>query len=38
MFPPHIPNCIISIKSGVEHWVQWKLFKANTGLPWWLRG
>ena len=38
MFPPHLPNCIISIKSGVEHWVQWKLCKANTGLPWWLRG
>ena len=38
MFSPHLLNCIISIKSGVEHWVQWKLFKANTGLPWWLRG
>ena len=31
MFPPHLPNCIISIKSGIEHWVQWTLCKANTG-------
>ena len=31
MFPPHLPKCIISIKSGIEHWVQWKLWKANTG-------
>ena len=30
MCPPHLPNCIISIKSGIEHWVQWKLCKANT--------
>ena len=31
MFLPHPPNCIISIKSGIEHWVQWKLCKANIG-------
>ena len=31
MFPPQLPKCIISIKSGIEHWVQWKLWKANTG-------
>ena len=22
---------ITSIKSGIEHWVQWKLYKAKTG-------
>ena len=31
MFPPHIPNCIVSIKSGIEHWVKSALCKANTG-------
>ena len=31
MFLPHLPNCIIPIKSGIEHWVQWKLRKTNTG-------
>ena len=31
MFLPHLLNCIISIKSGLEHWLQWKLCKANTG-------
>ena len=31
MFLPHLLNRIISIKSGIEHWVQWKLRKTNTG-------
>ena len=29
--PCHLPNCVISIKSGLGHWVQWKLCNANTG-------
>ena len=31
IFPLHLPNYIISIKSAIEHWVQWKLCKAKTG-------
>ena len=30
MFLRHLPNYVISIKSGLGHWVQWKLCNANT--------
>ena len=34
MFLPHLLNCIISIKSGLEHWVQWYYVKLILDVLW----